>query len=91
MDSLVLEEASAALQKTYGAYLLGTCLSIMSVVRLSIRKPQPDDYERRNRLYGVSLHQFFLYVRMYPSDTPFIRALVRLCACIDGYSLNMLL
>ncbi|EIW57894.1 uncharacterized protein TRAVEDRAFT_48915 [Trametes versicolor FP-101664 SS1] len=71
MDSLVLEEASAALQKTYGAYLLGTCLSII--------------------LYGVSLHQFFLYVRMYPSDTPFIRALVVAVMLLETVQVPMLM
>ncbi|KAL1949704.1 hypothetical protein VTO73DRAFT_8585 [Trametes versicolor] len=48
--------AFVTLDSTWGAYLLGTCVSLV--------------------LYGVSLHQFYRYIRMYPTDTSFIRFIV---------------
>ncbi|KAI0369974.1 hypothetical protein BV20DRAFT_330456 [Pilatotrama ljubarskyi] len=47
---------SAGLDDTYGAYLLGTFVSLI--------------------FYGTALHQFYRYIRLYPSDTPYIKILV---------------
>ncbi|KAL1949739.1 hypothetical protein VTO73DRAFT_8620 [Trametes versicolor] len=71
MDSVTLAQASSVLENTFGAYLLGTCLSIV--------------------LYGVSLHQFFRYVRMYPSDTIFIRTLVIAVMLLETVQVPMLM
>ncbi|KAL1949915.1 hypothetical protein VTO73DRAFT_8796 [Trametes versicolor] len=45
-----------SLDTTYGAYLLGTFVSLP--------------------MYGLSMHQLFRYVRLYPKDTTYIRILV---------------
>lgn len=72
--------AFVTLDSTWGAYLLGTCVSLVCVPPTSMydvlrfRSPPCD------RLYGVSLHQFYRYIRMYPTDTSFIRFIVS----IDG-------
>lgn len=41
-----------------------------------------------SRLYGISLLQFYRYVRLYPTDTAFIRTLVRLQSCMDDTRLK---
>ncbi|KAL1949737.1 hypothetical protein VTO73DRAFT_8618 [Trametes versicolor] len=67
----LLAEASATLEKTYGAYLIGTCLSLV--------------------LYGVSLLQFYRYVRLYPTDTAFIRTLVVAVMILETVQIPMLM
>ncbi|KAI0636117.1 hypothetical protein C8Q77DRAFT_1155823 [Trametes polyzona] len=75
MSSGLLQELSAEfgpeLEKTYGAYLIGTCISLA--------------------LYGISLHQFYRYIRLHPTDTAFIRALVFIVMLLETAQVPMLM
>ncbi|EIW57865.1 uncharacterized protein TRAVEDRAFT_48891 [Trametes versicolor FP-101664 SS1] len=56
-------EAPPAIDNLYGAYLLGTFVSLV--------------------LYGVSLHQLYLYARTSKTDTALIRSLVTLVMLLE--------
>ncbi len=68
--------AFTTLDSTWGAYLLGTCVSLVCVPFTSVYDVSRVFSQRRDRLYGSSLHQFYRYIRMYPTDTSFIRFIV---------------
>lgn len=67
-------EAPPAIDNLYGAYLLGTFVSLVYVVSSFARCTI--SYPRRHSLYGVSLHQLYLYARTSKTDTALIRSLV---------------
>ncbi|KAH9848451.1 hypothetical protein C2E23DRAFT_844084 [Lenzites betulinus] len=66
-----LAEAYTTLELTYGAYLIGTFLSLM--------------------LYGISLHQFYRYIRLYPTDAPFIRTVLFIVMSLETMQIAMLM
>ena len=75
-------EAFLPFDKTLGAYLLGTFAGLMLVISLVC----DDTCSRRDpRLYGLSVHQMYVYYRSFPSDDLYIRLLVgRTCPYVSS-------
>ena len=67
------------LDKTFGAFLLGTFLGLMYVLHLRINTHSPSESDVVwFSLYGLIINQACRYYRHFQSDDSFIRLLVRM-------------
>ncbi len=74
-DKLLVARTSApSLDETYGAYLLGTFIATVYVRAAMMITNKADSH---SSFYGISVHQLYRYFRQFPTDTVFIRCLVR--------------
>ena len=73
--SIALNSAGKALDNTYGALLLGTFFSLVYVC-LSFFSFCGIAEMARDSLYGIILHQTYIYIRSHSHDCTYIQVLV---------------
>ena len=69
-------------EQVLGAFLVETSIGLMYVCYDHRPPLSIETHSRPDSLFGLGLHQVYRYCRLYPSDSVFIRLLVRSALCL---------
>lgn len=76
LSPLSIPDSIPPFDELYGALLIGTFITLMSVGICCTDKPFDCLLTSTTRLYGLTVHQTYRYVCLYPSDALVLKFIV---------------